>query len=125
MRCKVCKGAFIPTYFLQKDCGSTECKQNLKRLKVKDKTTKPKKSIKTISDKRKAQNKDYGKIRLQFLSDHFLCERCQKPADEIHHKAGRNGERLNNVSDFMSVCRSCHKYIHDNPVESRKKGWLK
>ncbi len=37
---------------------------------------------------------------------------------------GRNGERLLDVDYFMAVCRDCHQYIHNNPKESREKGWL-
>lgn len=81
--------------------------------------------IKKVSNKRAKQNAEYSKIRLQFLDENLYCEICRKPADEIHHKAGRNGDRLNNVQDFMSVCRPCHQYIHANPAESRNKGWLK
>lgn len=65
MRCRVCKGAFIPTYFLQKTC-SLECKQNLKRLKVKDKKPKVKTGTKT---KKKLQTllKEFEKVFNQYI----------------------------------------------------------
>lgn len=81
--------------------------------------------MRKVSKKRAEQNKEYTKTRLQFISENELCERCGKPADEIHHKAGRNGERLNDVKGFMSVCRGCHQWIHAHPKESREAGWLK
>jgi hypothetical protein len=81
--------------------------------------------MRKVSKKRAEQNKEYSKTRLQFISEHEICERCKRPADEIHHKAGRNGDRLNDVRDFMSVCRPCHQWIHANPKESREAGWLK
>lgn len=61
MRCKVCKESFKPVRFLQKDCGKLECKQNLKRLKVKDKKPKVKSGIKT---KKKLQTllKEFEKV---------------------------------------------------------------
>lgn len=80
--------------------------------------------MRKISKKRARQLEEYSKVRLQFVSDHELCERCGKPADEVHHKGGRSGERINDVKDFMSICRPCHIFVHNNPKISREKGWL-
>lgn len=61
MRCKSCKESFKPVRFLQKDCGKLECKQNLNRLKVKDKKPKVKSGRKT---KKKLQTllKEFEKV---------------------------------------------------------------
>jgi len=77
------------------------------------------------SKKRAAQNRQYKKLRAEYLEENQNCERCiNTPAAEIHHKAGRNGERLLFVPHFMAVCRNCHLYIHANPMESYERGWL-
>lgn len=120
-KCIICNEWFSPRFKTTEKCCSLQCEiEHKSNLEIKRKQYKPK----PVSAKRLQQNKEYTKTRLQFISENELCERCRKPADEIHHKAGRNGERLNNVNDFMSVCAPCHRWIHLNPKESREKGWL-
>lgn len=81
--------------------------------------------MRRTSKKRTQQTKEYNKKRAEYLHNTPLCERCGPQfATEVHHKAGRNGERLIDSRYFMAVCRSCHEYIHNNPNESYKKGWL-
>jgi hypothetical protein len=116
MRCKVCKTKFQVKYFLQKTC-STECKHEYEKQE-------PKRRIKKVSDKRKTQEKVYKLLRQQYLNAIPKCERCKQTATEIHHKNGREGKRLNDQTYFMAVCRTCHNYIHENPLEARKKSWL-
>jgi len=119
---KSCSKKFTPLRSTDKVCSKLcDIKYSAeKRKPIKKKPVK----IAAVSKKRSEQNKEYTKTRLQFLSENFLCQRCFKSADEIHHKAGRTGERLNDVKDFMVVCRTCHQYIHEHPAESREKGWL-
>ena len=116
MRCKICNIKFKVKYFLQKTC-STECKHEYEK-------TEPKRTIKKVSDKRKVQEVTYKLLRKQYLTAIPKCEVCGNVATEIHHKNGREGERLNDQTYFMSVCRSCHTYIHENPAEARTKEWL-
>lgn len=80
--------------------------------------------MRKVSKKRAEQNRAYKKVRDQFMESNPFCERCGNFSTDNHHKNGRNGERLLDVDYFMSVCRSCHIYIHENPKESREKGWL-
>ncbi len=44
-------------------------------------------------------------------------------AEEIHHKRKR-GKYLCDATTFMAVCREAHIWIHNNPRESREKGYL-
>ena len=117
-RCKAnsCKRKFIPKYFNQKVC-SDECK---KEYEAEFEQT----SLNEKSDKRKEQEKFYKELRLIHLTDNPNCGVCGEEATEIHHMNGRNGERLNDVKYFLSACRGCHTYIHNNPKEARKEGWL-
>lgn len=80
--------------------------------------------IKLVSPKRKKQLQLYKIIKEKYLKDNPKCEICKCEATEIHHKNGRNGERLNDTNYFMSICRYDHSYIHENPKQSREKGWL-
>lgn len=45
-------------------------------------------------------------------------------ACDIHHKAGRTGWRLNDESQWLAVSREAHEWIHANPSEARRRGWL-
>lgn len=38
---------------------------------------------------------------------------------------GTSDDRINfGMSNLISLCRECHSYIHANPAESYKYGWL-
>ena len=64
--------------------------------------------------------KRYGKewriIRKQFLTEHPLCEHCEKrgrltPAREVHHKIPLNRGGRHDSTNLMSLCKSCHSGI--------------
>lgn len=117
-RCKniECKRKFIAKFFNQKTC----CEDCQKEYEKEFEAT----SLNQKSDKRKDQEKIYTKISKIFKDSNPDCECCGKTATDIHHKNGRNGDRLNDVKFFMSVCRTCHTYIHEHPKESREMGFL-
>ena len=77
-----------------------------------------------VSKKRAKQNKVYSIARAEYLEQNPLCEICEKKADQIHHKRGRFGDRLNEKEFFMAVCMTCHNWIHGNPIEAYSKGYL-
>lgn len=53
------------------------------------------------------------------------CEICrERPADQVHHRLGRDGERLLDARYYMGLCAGCHTHVHANPQESYEKGWL-
>lgn len=117
-RCKneTCKRKFIAKYFLQKTCSKT-CQDEFEGQFEQT-------SLNEMSEKRKEQEKLYSKISENFKYLHPDCECCGKKATDIHHKNGRNGDRLNDSKYFMSVCRICHTYIHEHPQEARENGYL-
>lgn len=54
-----------------------------------------------------------------------LCERCGcRAATQLHHKAGRSGDRLLGFRNFSALCGSCHREVHANPERSYAEGWL-
>lgn len=82
-------------------------------------------AIKPVSDKRKKQNAEYSVLRKAFLEEHPICQVCHSEAsDQIHHKAGREGEWLTNAEFFLAVCGDCHDFIENNRAEAKIRGWL-
>ena len=70
--------------------------------------------------------KSYKEVRSAYMKKHPKCEVCKRNnATEIHHIAGRIGNKLTDINNFMSVCRSCHREIHDNDIWARLNGYLK
>ena len=68
--------------------------------------------LRRISTKKRKQNEEYTKLRKAYLEEHPVCKVCESaPSTEIHHMRGR-GSRTNDVSTWLSVCRSCHYKIH-------------
>lgn len=95
-----------------------------KPLKSKTGFGKPRKRIKQVSSRRLEINKQYGKIRKDYLWDkNFTCEICGGQATDIHHKKGR-GKYLLAKDTFMALCRECHQRIHDNPGWARENKYL-
>lgn len=84
------------------------------------------KPIKKVSAKRAAQEREYKKLRKEYLKVHPICEaalpQCSKVATDIHHKAGR-GKHLLNTDTWMASCRNCHTYIETHPAESKERGF--
>ena len=80
--------------------------------------------LRPVSKKRAKQNRAYSVNREVYLNYHPACEICGKKATQIHHKRGRFQDRLNEMEFFMSVCHSCHEWIHRNPLEAYAKGYL-
>lgn len=102
---------------------------------------KPRKPIRKVSVKRSKEMALYAKLRKDYLAAHPICEvwlyenamTCLHSGEvpdnaprsqDIHHRAGRTGWRLNDVSHFLAVCRANHEWIHNNPSEARQKGYL-
>lgn len=139
MRCINCRKVFKIRSFGDKHCESDDCKeakrdyQNEKRNKstfnkkkeIKKKDPYKLKPINKESVKMKKNKAKYKKVRLVYLEENPFCEcGCGYPSTEIHHKNGREGERLCDVNWFMAVRRVCHEKIHANPIWSRIKGYL-
>jgi hypothetical protein len=80
--------------------------------------------MKRVSAKRAAQLRQYSILRAQFMAEHPDCQRCGREATEVHHRNGRNNERLNRVEDWIAICRECHCFIHAHPKAARLAGLL-
>ena len=73
-------------------------------------------------------NKKYGRswkrIRDRYIKSHPICERCitsgkVTPVEEVHHILPVNKGGGNEDSNLMSLCHSCHQWIHHNVLHDR------
>jgi hypothetical protein len=84
------------------------------------------KSIRPVSIKMQATMDEYGKKRTGFLALNSKCQAilpgCTSVATDVHHKMGR-GEHHNNMSTWLAVCRTCHKWIEENPRDAKELGF--
>lgn len=86
------------------------------------------KRIKAFSDKKLKETKEYSKLRKIYLDKHPMCEaaihNCSLKASEIHHIKGRGSNYLL-CEEWMAVCRNCHTWIENNPIDATSKGFRK
>jgi len=89
---------------------------------------KTKARLKQVSTKQAQALRKYAEVRKDYLANHLYCEAklegCTMVSIDIHHQQGR-GANLSNVGTFLAVCRSCHRFIEDNPAEAFKLGLSK
>lgn len=81
--------------------------------------------IKSVSDKKLVELKLYRQVRDKYLRDNPVCEfpGCSSREVELHHKKSR-AYHLCDESVFMSICRTHHRWIHDNDNQAREMGFL-
>ena len=130
---KICKlsGVEWKQYNSLQKCRCELCRKNQKKS-----TKKPQKPIRKVSEKQKKLNKEYSKLRLEFLSlpENQICPITKLPTTDVHHKKGRKGyaddwARENNipliidVRFFIGVSREGHNKIEDNPDWSYQNGY--
>lgn len=85
--------------------------------------------MRKVSLKQAKRLREYNKVRLSFMEENPYCQAmvtCHGLlSTDIHHVRGKIGDKLTDVKDFMSVCRGCHTWIHDNDAKAREMGFLK
>jgi hypothetical protein len=79
-----------------------------------------------LSKKRAAEMRVYRKNRIEYLADFPYCQAnindCMAMSNQIHHKAGKIGARLNDQSKWLAVCQNCHDWIERHPKEAKDLG---
>lgn len=102
---------------------------------------KPRKRIRSVSKARTIRLAEYAKVKEQWMGamertvvtwmgreafTMLRCDCCKNPKQktDVHHTRGRAGKLLCATEHWMLVCRECHRWIHANPDEARKRGWL-
>lgn len=69
----------------------------------------PTRTLRPRSARRSREEREYARLRAEFLEEHPYCEWCGLYASEVHHRAGRSGRRLNDTARWAALCRSCHE----------------
>lgn len=126
---KICSGCNQPQLIWKNYMGSRFCKQCWTKHQdsPKPKVTVKQKTIPHRSSKRSKEEREYSVLRLEFLTKKTMCEahltNCSGLSTDVHHKQGRIGSLLLDTSKWLSVCRSCHDWIENNPKEAKEKGF--
>jgi hypothetical protein len=72
------------------------------------------------------KNREYSKLRRKFLTDNSICRakisKCTVVATDVHHMRGRGIYHLD-VDTWLPVCRNCHTWIENNPVDAKELGF--
>jgi len=82
--------------------------------------------VNPMSRQRRVESRVYGEKSRAYLQGMGRCERCGRSDRglELHHKAGRTGERYLDVSTWAALCPECHAWVHANPRVATGEGWL-
>ena len=85
----------------------------------------PEVKVKKQSDKRKEQMKVYQKKRQAYLQAHPVCEfkGCKEKSRDLHHKAGRSGDKFLDETKYMALCREHHTLITINSAWAIQNGY--
>jgi hypothetical protein len=85
------------------------------------------KTGKTRRSKRAVWEAEWRTNREQALRrDHGWCQHpdCDRPAQVVHHKAGRRIAEANSLDRLVSLCDPCHRFVHANPEWAYQHGLL-
>lgn len=82
--------------------------------------------IKPMSDRRRQVMVEYTKKKRLFFKANPKCAKpfCKRGATDIHHTRGRAGSLLLDERFWKGLCRSCHDWVGEHPIESRQIGLL-
>ena len=85
--------------------------------------------IKKVSEKRKLQDIEYKKLRLEFLSkpENQICPISKQQTVEVHHTySGKDRSKYYlDTTTWLAVSRDGHNWIHNHPKDARELGYLK
>ena len=132
---KVCNRCEDLKFIWKNDGGNKYCKECWGIISMERADKKPVKKAKPIasrSSKRIKEEREYMILRNKFLVSHPLCQAkistvCKVHSTDVHHTHS-GADRSSTFTDdktFLSVCRACHMWIHNHPIEARELGLLK
>jgi len=109
-----------------KNCGGDKFCKNCWSCHSGNKGIKPSaKKIPPRSSKKLVLDKEYSKLRKEFLTKHAMCEahltRCSIYATDVHHASGR-GKHYLDMTTWKALCRTCHSYIELHPIFAKQIG---
>lgn len=110
-------------YYWSKKRAESLAKNPIKRSPLKAKPI----QIKRVGKKREKMKTIYGHLRNEFMEKNEYCQarlpECTMLATDVHHKAGRSGEKLIDETNFLAVCRSCHNFLEGHPKIAKEMGF--
>ena len=122
---KICKGCNQPKLIWKSSGKDKYCKECWYKIQPPKGLSKPVAKPNPISKKMQANQREYTDLRKLFMITHPTCQaklvECTGTATDVHHKAGR-GENYLKISTWLAVCRKCHQWIEENPVEAKELG---
>lgn len=133
VKLKICDGCGERKMIWKNHLGERFCQTCWNKRKPKS-VSKPTKSaqLSPRSPYRKTQDTKYIKLRKEFLLNHPICEAhvpgiCNHASTDIHHTYAGASRQLHylEVNTWLSVCRNCHDWIHENPISARNLNLLK
>jgi hypothetical protein len=76
--------------------------------------------MRAVALKRARQLCAYRTLRDAFLAERPLCEFpswpcCSQPATDVHHRRGRVGALLLDVTKWSALCRAHHSWVTEHP----------
>jgi len=83
--------------------------------------------VRPVSLQRAREMRLYKRLRVKFLEGHPWCEfpgGCNRPTAVVHHRRGRFGARLNDVSWWAASCIPHNDFAETNTAEALRIGWL-
>jgi hypothetical protein len=82
-------------------------------------------------DKEQARKVTWDKTRRLVLArDGEKCLRCLGEATDVHHRRPKGMGGTGNsyikygLANLVSLCRECHQWVHNNPSEAYRLGFL-
>jgi len=123
---KICNNCNTEQFIWKNDKGSRYCKNCWFKSKEPDSKPLKFKPINVKSKKMIVLDQAYTQLRKSFMEKNPMCQaalaNCSRNSTDVHHMKGR-GENYLVVSTWLSVCRSCHTYIEEHPLEAKELGY--
>ncbi len=61
------------------------------------------------------------------MRDGYRCARCgggDTWTIDVHHRFPRSGGNDERASNRVSLCRNCHRWAHQHPLDAQAEGWI-
>lgn len=82
-------------------------------------------TLNRVSTRQGIKNRKRVPVRDSYKVAHPRCERCRDRMWDVHEPWTKaRGGPIDDPRNMMSVCRTCHDYIHQHNEESERNGWL-
>jgi len=83
--------------------------------------------MRAVAPKRARQLRAYRTLRDAFLAERPLCEFpswpcCDQQATDVHHRRGRQGALLLDVTKWSALCRPHHSWVTEHPKAAVEMG---